>query len=156
MKFKLLIKYISFNMHLFSIILEQGGGGNILWYNILTPLLGVCYLYYGSVRPENGFQRMPNGCRTDRKYAKNTCPLISVRKSRLEGGEDHRGRFQERVNRTRTAFVTDKERLTNGQTDKERFTNGYYRMRNGCIPDRTNMNRTRNGQNGRLTVNERV
>ena len=75
----------------------------------------------GSVRPENGFQRMPNGCRTDRKYAKNTCPLISVPKSRLEGGEDHRGRFQERVNRTRTAFVTDKERLTNGQNGQETF-----------------------------------
>ena len=110
-------------------------------------LLGVSIdEHHGSVRPENGFQQMPNGCRTDRKYAKNTCPLISVPKSRLEGGEDHRGRFQECVNRTRTAFVTDKERLTNG----------YYRMRNGCIPDRTNMNRTRNGQNGRLTVNERV
>ena len=75
----------------------------------------------GSVRPENGFQRMPNGCRTDRKYAKNTCPLISVPKSRLEGGEDHRGRFQERVNRTRTAFVTDKERLTNGQNGQGTF-----------------------------------
>ena len=75
----------------------------------------------GSVRPENGFQRMPNGCRTDRKYAKNTCPLISVPKSRLEGGEDHRGKFQERVNRTRTAFVTDKERLTNGQNGQGTF-----------------------------------
>ena len=62
-----------------------------------------------------------NGCRTDRKYAKNTCPLISVPKSRLEGGEDHRGRFQERVNRTRTAFVTDKERLTNGQNGQGTF-----------------------------------
>ena len=62
-----------------------------------------------------------NGCRTDRKYAKNTCPLISVLKSRLQGGEDHRGRFQERVNRTRTAFVTDKERLTNGQNGQGTF-----------------------------------
>ena len=66
-------------------------------------------------------ERMQKGCRTDRKYAKNTCPLTSVLKSRLEGGEDHRGRFQERVNRTRTAFVTDKERLTNGQNGQGTF-----------------------------------
>ena len=66
-----------------------------------------------------------NGCRTDAERTenmqKNTCPLISVPKSRLEGGEDHRGRFQERVNRTRTAFVTDKERLTNGQNGQGTF-----------------------------------
>ena len=85
------------------------------------PYRGFDLVSEGSVRPENGFQRMPNGCRTDRKYAKNTCPLISVPKSRLESGEDHRGRFQERVNRTRTAFVTDKERLTNGQNGQGTF-----------------------------------
>ena len=98
----------------------------VLQDGYLPPILGdtdvtLSFMVNGSVKPENGFQRMPNGCRTDRKYAKNTCPLISVPKSRLEGGEDHRGRFQERVNRTRTAFVTDKERLTNGQNGQGTF-----------------------------------
>ena len=42
--------------------------------------------------------------------------------------------------------------MSNGRI---RITNAHYRMSNGCIMDKTNMYRTRNGQNVHLTVNER-
>ena len=58
---------------------------------------------------------------------------------RFGGYEGLRGTCKERIKCMSRAYVTD----------KERSTNGLCRMSNGCITDKTNMFRICNGQNVR-------
>ena len=58
---------------------------------------------------------------------------------RFGGYEGLRGTCKERIKRMSSAYVTD----------KERSTNGLCRMSKGCITDKTNMYHICNGQNVR-------
>ena len=57
----------------------------------------------------------------------------------LSGDEGLCGTCKERIKRMSNAYVTD----------KERSTNGLCRMSNGCITHKTHMYRIRNGKNVR-------
>ena len=92
--------------------------------------------YFGCchISPDKG-----NGRRTDTKMQKLLIRCSPGGENRLGGDEGLRGTCKERIKRMRNAYVTD----------KERSTNGLCRMSNGCITDKTHMYRIRNGQNVR-------